>query len=381
MAYDVAIIGAGMAGAGLAATLAPHVSVVILEAEDQPGYHATGRSAAFWSETYGGPHVQPLSSASGPFLRQPPSSFSEQGFLRDRGALTIGRRDDDNAISAFVSSFAGSDVDLSCIAAEDIGCRIPGIRPEWCRGVWEPSTADIEVGRLHAAYLRSARQHGADVLVRRRISKLSRAATGWEIEWAGGSVRAQYVVNAAGAWVDDIAKLAGVQPLGIQPYRRTIVQLEVDAEVPADLPLVVDINERFYFKREGRNRLWLSPHDEAPSEPCDAAPEEIDIATAIDRFECVVNWPVVRVERSWAGLRSFAPDRIPVFGPDPAEPSFFWCAGQGGFGIQTAPAISEILAAAMLSRPLGPGFDAIDADLYSPSRDALRTSSGLHNLS
>lgn len=371
MAYQVAIIGAGIAGASLAAELAPHMSVVLLEAEDMPGFHATGRSAAFWSETYGGPLVQPLSSASGQFLESPPADFSDRGFLHRRGALTIGTREDDGAISAFIRAFDGSGVELERLAGAKVGTHAPGLRAPWDQGVWEPSTADIDVAALHAAYLAKARRHGATIAVRNRVSALTRATGLWTVA-AGDQWAAHIVVNAAGAWADEVARMAGAAPLGIQPYRRTMVQLQVDADVPATLPLVVDINERFYFKPDGPNRIWLSPHDESPSLACNAAPEELDVATAIDRFEQVMSWPVVRVQRSWAGLRSFAPDRLPVFGADPDVPGFVWCAGQGGFGIQTAPAVAQLLAAQILSKSPGEDLSGIDASAYAPGRTALK---------
>ena len=375
MAYDVAIIGAGIAGASLAAALSAHMSVIVLEAEDQPGYHTTGRSAAFWSVTYGGPVVQPLSSASGPFLANPPKSFSEAGFLLRRGALMIGRAQDEAKIANFVSAFEGSGVALERLEADALQAHMPGARAAWDRAVWEPSTTDIDVARLHAAYLRQARQSGAVLATNQRVQAIAHSQQGWTLSCSSEEILANRIINAAGAWADDIARLADVEPVGVTPYRRTMVQLEVAADVPASLPLVVDINEQFYFKPEGTNRIWLSPHDETPSPPCDAAPEEFDVALAIARFEEVMDWPVVRVERTWAGLRSFAPDRLPVFGTDPQGGGFFWCAGQGGFGIQTAPAIAALLAAEILGRPPGADFDGIDPTAFAPGRSGLNVSS------
>lgn len=372
MAYDVAIIGAGIAGASLAAALSAHMSVIVLEAEDQPGYHTTGRSAAFWSVTYGGPVVQPLSSASGPFLDSPPKSFSEAGFLLRRGALMIGRAQDQAKISSFLSAFEGSGVVLDRLAADAVQARMPGGRAAWDRAVWEPSTTDIDVARLHAAYLRQARQSGAILATNQRVQAIARNSRGWILSCSSDEIEASRIINAAGAWADDVARLAGVEPVGVTPYRRTMVQLEVAAQVPADLPLVVDINEQFYFKPDGQNRIWLSPHDETPSPPCDAAPEEIDVALAIARFEEVMDWPVVRVERAWAGLRSFAPDRLPVFGADQGGGGFFWCAGQGGFGIQTAPAIADLLVAEILGQPPGDAYAPINPTAFAPGRESLR---------
>jgi D-arginine dehydrogenase len=179
---------------------------------------------------------------------------------------------------------------------------------------------------------------------------------------------APILVNAAGAWADGVAQLSGVQPLGIAPKRRTMVQLRIGRSGLKDLPLVDDAAGTFYFKGEGDRSVWLSPHDEIATDPCDAAPEEIDVATAIDRFEQVVDWPVERIERSWAGLRSFAPDRLPVYGFDAHAPGFFWCAGQGGFGIQTAPAAAWLGAAVLLGEAPQSSIARIDPATFAPAR-------------
>jgi D-arginine dehydrogenase len=348
----IAVIGAGIAGASLAAELAPHAELVLLEAEDLAGYHSTGRSAAFWSESYGGPLVQPLTSASGPLLRD---------FLTPRGALHIAGADGAGALDSLEEEFAGSAVSLERV---DPSGRIPGLRPGWTEALWEPSCADIDVAGLHSAFLAAARRNGARLVTGARVERIA----GRRIETKAGSFDADLVVNAAGAWADDVARLAGIDPLGIRPYRRTIAQLRIDPPAPADLPLVIDSLERFYFKPEAGGRLWLSPHDETPCEPCDAAAEEYDVALAIDRLEQAVDWRVERVERSWAGLRSFAPDRLPVYGYAPGRSDFFWFAGQGGFGIQTAPAAAKLAAALLLGTAPDPAVAAIDPAPYSPER-------------
>ena len=178
---------------------------------------------------------------------------------------------------------------------------------------------------------------------------------------------AQTLVNAAGAWADEVARMSGVKPKGVQPYRRTVAQLRVDPAPPPDMPLCLDISGKFYFKPES-GKLWLSPHDETPCEACDAAPEEIDIAIAIDRLQSASDWKIEAVERKWAGLRSFSPDRLPIYGRDPADPEFFWFAGQGGFGIQTSPAAARLGAQLMLERPADDMTGMLQPDLYSPSR-------------
>ena len=367
---DVLIVGAGIAGASLAAALAPHRAVLMIEGEDMPGYHATGRSAAFWQESYGGVGVQPLTAASFDALAYPDPDFSDRSFLLPRTALTIGRRDEAAAVDAFVAEFGAQGVEVSRLSPADLAARVDGLRPEWSEGAYEPSCRDIDVGGLHAAYLRAARRAGARLAVRTPLVSARRTAGGWTVETGQGTLRASVILNAAGAWADQIAAACGATPVGIQPYRRTLAQVRLGVPTPAALPLIGHIGGGFYFKGEGEGRIWLSPHDETPSDPCDAAPEEIDVALAIDRLQSVVDWPVAAVERKWAGLRSFAPDRLPVFGPDPAVPDFFWCAGQGGFGIQTAPSIAA-LAAAQLGAPAPPGaIAAIDPTVYAPSRFA-----------
>jgi len=352
---DIAIVGAGMAGASLAAEVAGRASVLLLEAEDQPGYHSTGRSAAFWSESYGGPSIQPLTTASGPFLE-------EHGFLSPRGALHIADAGGEAALAELEAEFDGL-VPFERVDRAGLKARLPGLRGGWTVGLVEPSCADIDVAGLHAFYLARARRDGVRLATGAEVEGLSRDGSGWAIATRAGRFRARIVANAAGAWADRVAAMAGAPPVGLQPYRRTLSQLRVDPPAPAGLPLVIDALGRFYFKPESGGRLWLSPHDETACDPCDCAPEELDVAVAIDRLEGVVDWKVERVERSWAGLRSFAPDRRPVYGFDPAVPGFFWCAGQGGFGIQTAPAAAKLAAALLLG-----GDPEIDPRPYSPER-------------
>ena len=354
------IVGGGIAGASLAAELAPHRPVLLVEAESQCGVHATGRSAAFWLESYGGATVAQLTTASRAFLEKPPATFSEQGFLRSRGDLHITRDELPELPPG---------VETRIVERAELERMVPGIRPEWRRSLFEPGCADIDVAALHAAYLRQFRRAGGEVRTDIRFHSAVRRNEDWDVKFEDGStVSASTIVNAAGAWADDVAAAANVPPLSIRPKRRTMVQLRVGRSGLRDLPLVDDAAGTFYFKGEGDRTIWLSPHDEIDSDPCDAAPEEIDVAVAIDRFERVVDWPVEAVERRWAGLRSFAPDRLPVYGFDPAAPGFFWCAGQGGFGIQTAPAAAKMAAALLLGTEPGQSVAHIDPAPFSPAR-------------
>ncbi|WP_156842007.1 NAD(P)/FAD-dependent oxidoreductase [Novosphingobium aquimarinum] len=354
---DIAVVGAGMAGASLAAAIGSRARVVMLEAEDHPGYHTTGRSAAFWTESYGGPGIQPLTTASGPMLHA-------LGMLTQRAALTIGTDAQSDAIDAFAARFAALGVEVKVLEREGLLQSVPGLRATWTRGVLEPSCCDIDVAALHQHYLAAAGKAGTELRCRARLTRAEREGSGWRLGLADGTeLTCDILVDAAGAWADPVAELAGVRPLGITPFRRTVVQLDVEPATTADLPLVLDIAETFYFKPDA-GRLWLSPHDETPSPPCDAAPEEIDVALAIERLGDVVDWRIRRLDRRWAGLRSFAPDRLPVYGFDPRQPRFFWCAGQGGFGIQTAPAAAD-LAARLL---LGDAPGEVDPGPYLPIR-------------
>ena len=357
---DVLIVGGGIAGASLGAEIAGTVRVALVEGEPQCGLHATGRSAAFWLESYGGPLVAPLAAASHDFLGSPPGDFFERGFLRPRGALHISRE-------GWPDIPPG--VEVRVVERAELEAMVPGIRPQWRNAMLEPGCADIDVAALHAAYLRQLRRRGGTVMTGARLQSARRSGGRGVVELDDGeTVAAATLVNAAGAWADEVARRCGVEPLGIAPKRRTMVQLAVGRKGLRQMPLVGDVEGTFYFKGESDSSVWLSPHDEIDTDPCDAAPEEIDVAIAIDRFEQVVDWPVVRLERSWAGLRTFAPDRVPVFGFDAREPGFFWCAGQGGFGIQTAPAAAKLAGALLLGRAPDAMAASIDPHAFAPAR-------------
>ncbi|NVE94742.1 NAD(P)/FAD-dependent oxidoreductase [Altererythrobacter lutimaris] len=360
--FDIAIIGAGMAGASLAAELAEHGArnIVLLEAESHPGFHSTGRSAAFWEECYGGPEIVPLTLASGSYLR-------DGGFLTPRGALYLAREEDEPKIAAHFERFGNSGAQFERIDRTQLVEKLHGLRSHWDRAIWQSRCADIDVAGLHQHYLGIAKRQGVTLQCHARVAHLNKTDA-WQIGLANGeTLTADRIVNAAGAWADQIAQLAGAQPLGIQPLRRTVVQLRIDPAPRADMPLCLDISGDFYFKPEN-GRLWLSPHDETPSDALDAAPEEIDVAIAIDRLESVAYWNVEAVERKWAGLRSFAPDRKPVYGYDPKLSEFFWFAGQGGYGIQTAPAAARLGAQLFLQRPADAMTAAIEPANYAAAR-------------
>ena len=365
--FDVAIVGAGMAGASIAAEIAPHARVLLLEAEAQPGYHATGRSAAFWMESYGGPAVQPLTTASRAFLEEPPKEWGSTSLLSALGCLHVADESSVDALDALAERFAGIQIDLEPVGRSQIEARLPGLRPGWKMALAEPGCVAIDVARLHAGYLAAARRAGATILSNAGLREAMRTGGIWRLATNSGDFEADILVDAAGAWADPVARRAGVAPLGIVPYRRTMVQVRVAPPPSAGMPLVIDAAERFYFKPEN-GRLWLSPHDETPAEAGDAAPDEIDVARAIASLGSIVDWRVEAVERRWAGLRSFAPDRIPVYGFDRFTPGFFWFAGQGGFGIQTAPAAAKLAAGLLLKRSPDAAVRHIEAERFSPAR-------------
>ena len=358
--FDVIIVGGGIAGASLGAEIAHKRRTLIVEAEDRCGYHTTGRSAAFWLAHYGGPEVMPLTLESGPLLEQGWPT-GERSWLRRRGAITIAHEYMELREALAANS---RHAPLAEIKREELHDRIPGLREGWDHGVWDPSCADIDVGGLHQACLAHFRRNGGKILCSAALNSARRRGDRWVVEAGSERLTASVLVNAAGAWADEVAGRCGARPLRVRPYRRTITQLRIGRSGLKDLPLINDALERFYFKGEGDNRVWVSPHDETASDPCDAAPEELDVATAIDRFESVVDWPVEAVERSWAGLRSFAPDRLPLFGFD-STPGFFWCAGQGGFGIQTSPAAARLCAALVLGEEAEP---SISPTAFLPTR-------------
>ena len=362
--FDIVIVGAGMAGASLAAltvtralALDRQPSVLMIESEDQPGYHTTGRSAAFWVESYGGPAVQPLTKASaGP--------LAAMGALTRRTALTIGQEGQLSELEAFATTYGALGVDVTLLTRAEIAQKVPGLRGEWSAGVLEPSCCDIDVARVHQSYLAQAQRGGAALWCRAALRAARRTHDGWQLKLADGrEVAAGVLVNAAGAWADGVAQMAGVAGLGITPLRRTMAQIAIAPQAADDLPLVLDIGGTFYFKPE-HGRLWLSPHDETPSAPCDAAADKADVALALARLAAAVDWQVTAVERRWAGLRSFAPDRLPVYGFDGGDSAFFWFAGQGGFGIQTAPAAAELGARLLLGEAAG----EVDPQPYLPAR-------------
>jgi D-arginine dehydrogenase len=367
---DVAIIGAGIAGASVAAVLAESLSVVVVECEAFPGMHSTGRSAALFSEIYGGEAVRALSRASRDFLHAPPDGFAAAPLTRPRGALHIASEAQLAALDAFC---ALPDIAPAIARKTARECRAlcPILREDQvAAGALEAASADVDVDALHQGYLRLLKTRGGTLLVDAEVLAVSREGAGWCMTAGETEIEAPIVVNAAGAWADEVAVLAGVRPIGLQPRRRTALIVDAPEDADSDAwPMVIDIDEQFYFRPDA-GALLLSPADETPSPPCDAQPDEWDIAVAIDRVTTATTLDVRRVRRSWAGLRSFAPDRAPVVGFAPAASGFFWLAGQGGYGIQTAPAMAALAAALVAGAPVPATLTdfGVDAEALRPGR-------------
>ncbi|HLW23644.1 MAG TPA: FAD-binding oxidoreductase [Steroidobacteraceae bacterium] len=369
-AVDAVVIGAGMAGASVAAHLAEHRRVVLVEAEERAGYHSTGRSAALFTEIYGNEAIRALTRASRAFLSTPPPGFTAGSLLRPRGCLFIATPAQLELLERFA---ALPDVAPAThpISREEAERRCPVLRPGYvAAALFEPDSADIDVQALHQGYLRLFRARGGELLTAAPVNGLDRVAGGWSVRAGGESLRTPLLVNAAGAWADEIAARAGVAPLGLTPMRRTALLIEPPPGIAvADWPFVNDIEELFYFKPEA-GLLFISPADETPVAPGDAQPEEWDVAVAVERIENATTLHIERLKARWAGLRTFAPDRSPVVGFAPDAPGFFWLAGQGGYGIQTAPALSRLAAALALENPVPPDLLAggLRIDLLAPGR-------------
>jgi D-arginine dehydrogenase len=358
---DVLIVGAGIAGSAVAFELAGHCDVILLEREGQPGYHSTGRSAAMLSTTYGASAVRALARASYKFLAEPPPGFAETALLSSRGMLHLAR-EDQLATLAAARSAAVRRLDRAAV------CELmPLLDPAYVAGgLLEPDAMAIDVAALHQGYLRGVRRQGR-LVTDAEVTAVARTAEGWQIESTRGGFRAGVLVDAAGAWADRLAGLAGIAPIGLVPKRRTAILIETPDDLdPSSWPMVIDIDERFYIKPEGK-MLLVSPADETPVAPGDAQPEEIDVAYAAARFEEVTGRTVRRIAHRWAGLRSFVADHLPVVGPDPDAPDFVWLAGQGGAGIMTAPALARIAAAHIIAGP-----PPLDLDLDPASLGAAR---------
>lgn len=350
--YDIAVIGAGIAGSSVAAELAAHASVVLIEKEQQPGYHSTGRSAAMYIPSYGPPMIQSLTQASGDFFRATPSEFCATPLLQPRAEMLIAREDQLHAIDTFMQNHT-VDESITAIDAKEVLKRCPLLKKNYAAaGIIDTSGCDIDVNALHQGYLAKFKRHGGRVKLNSPVSELRYASGIWTIVTPADTFTAGIVVNAAGAWADELGRMAGAEQIGLIPKRRTAMIINTPLEIDiASMPLVADIDEAFYIKPDA-GRLLLSPANADPMPPCDAQPEEMDIAICIQEIEKPFAFEVGTIVRKWAGLRSFVSDQEPVAGFSDAVDNFFWLAGQGGYGIQSSPGLSRYAATLILGNSL-----------------------------
>ena len=368
---DFLIIGAGIGGTSCAHWLAPRHSVIVLEMEEQPGYHTTGRSVAVYTEAYGPRVIRALAIGGGDFFRNPPASFTDVPLARPHGFLFIAREDQRAFLSAALEAVRPLSPDIHEVSVDEALGLVPVLRPDYlAAALLDPNTMALDVDAIHQGYMRGLRRAGAEIVTRAQAEAFERRGGKWHVRTPAGDFAAPVVINAAGAWADVVAERAGARTVGLQPKRRTVIAFPLPEGVDGhSWPVTVDTEEEFYFKIDAGVVLG-SPADETPVPPQDAQPEEIDVAITVDRIERATTMKVSRIIRRWAGLRSFVPDGVPVLGYDPDLEGFFWCAGQGGYGIETSNGMGRSAAALATGDSLPEDLRALDvkeADL-NPAR-------------
>lgn len=358
---DIIVIGAGMAGCSAAATLADNAQIIVLEQEQQPGYHATGRSAATLAPYYGPKVIQQLTALSAPYLSSPPESVSNTPFTSARGEMIlVGKSDTGNTDADTASTEALVEENLAHglqkLSIEEARQMVALLKPDSiARVLYTDNLLSIDVDALHQSYMKTIRNAGGEIICDSQVTQLEYIDGNWNITCAktDSVYRAPVIINAAGAWADEVAKLAGLPATGLQPKRRSAAlvpfpdlpdapsQPPTSQPLAATWPMLLDIHERFYSIPFGSG-LMISPADETPVAAHDAWPEDIDLARGIDQFQQLIDYDIQTVSHRWAGLRTFVADGEPIVGYDPLATGFFWLAGQGGYGIQTAPAMSML---------------------------------------
>lgn len=350
--YDVIVIGAGIVGATISAGLGATHKVALVEAEEQAGYHTTGRSAAIWIRNYGPPDVRLLTGLSRDFFLDPPEDIGTDHLAVPRPIIYLAPPEETQALDTLI----GQKLGITEMPLAEVKARVPALIEGYAvRAGLEPDSFDMDVAGLHQFFLRRARKAGGQLLLRNRAGRIARKNGAWEVETSGGHViTAPLVVNAAGAWGDEVGKIAGLEPLGLVPCRRTAAIIDAGPFDVEHWPMVQSAGHFWYVRTEARTKLMVTPCDETPMPPHDVQPDELDVAIGIDRMQQALNIEVRRVEHSWAGLRTFAPDRSLAFGWENSVPGFFWCVGQGGYGIQTAPAAGALVTAMIKGEDPGP---------------------------
>ena len=357
MTTDILIIGGGIAGLSAAATLAPHASVTLLEAEDALGYHASGRSAAMFLKDYGNDVVRALNYASAEH-----HETADGGFLSQRGMMLVARADQRDDFAAEFTAFGMDEISIA-----EATTHVPILNPKTCAyAAYRPDAHDLDADRLLQTYTKDARRAGATIHTESPVTEIVKSGAVWHVTAGGQTHKATTLINAAGAWVDEIAILAGITPLGFQPYRRSMARVPAPGGHDVSTwPFLDGVNESWYAKPDA-GKWIISPSDEDPMNAHDAWADDMVLAEGLARYEEMVTEPVTRLETSWAGLRTFAPDRALVIGRDMAEPSFFWLGGQGGYGFQTAPAASRLVADLLTDQTPELAADIVSA--LSPAR-------------
>jgi D-arginine dehydrogenase len=373
--WDFIVIGGGIAGISAAAELARSGRVLLLEREERLAYHTTGRSAAFFTVNYGNDIIRGLTAASGPFLSEPPEGFTEAPLMSPHPVITIARSNQDAAFAANLTEATASPCSIVEIDPAEAEAMIGVMAPGYiARAHIEPDAQAMDVDLIHGGFRRQLGTRGGEITCKAEVLGLARQDGVWQVETSAGTFQAPVVVNAAGAWADVVAGLAGAKPVGLQPKRRTVILFaQPDGIDMSACPLVIDCEELFYFKPDA-GMVLASPADETDSPPCDAQPEELDIARVVQSIETATTLRVRRVEHKWAGLRSFVSDRTLVVGPDPEVDGFIWLAGQGGYGIMTSPAVSRAAAALATGNAWPADIAAYDIrpEQLSPARPGLR---------
>jgi len=373
-AADIVIVGGGIAGAGAAYEVAAFASVILLERESHCGYHSTGRSAASFTENYGGAIGRRLAIASRTFLQSPPAGFCDHPLLTARGMITIARADQLELLEQRLESARTLVSTITPIDVAAAIARVPILRRDYLAGAFiEPHSKELDVHGLHQGFLRAAKARGARIVVDADVRTIERRGERWCITTPVGTYRAPMLINAAGAWADAIAESAGVRPLGLVPKRRTAFNIPAPANMDVGAwPMINDVAEEFYFKPDA-GQLFVSPADATPSAPVDAYPDDFDVAAGVERLERATTLNVQRVSRAWAGLRTFAADSLPVVGADGSVDGFFWLAGQGGYGIKTSPSLSRACASLIRDRPLPEDLIQLGISASDLSPNRLRT--------
>lgn len=375
---DVAVVGAGMAGASLGYQLSQDgVSAVVLEGESQPGYHATGRSAAMFMETYGTPHTRALTRASRAFFLNPPPGFTEHPILSPRGVLYVAQPGQEALLDAAVAAYARESITVERLTPAQALALVPCLKPDQLIGaILDRDAADMDVHALHQGYLKGMRAAGVSLHCHSAVQSARRQDDVWLLALSSGQVvRARTIVNAAGAWADAVADVCGVRPLGIQPKRRSAFLFEPPQGMDIRAwPTVLGVDESYYFKPDA-GLLLGSPANADPVPPHDVVAEELDVATGIHRITEATTLEIRRPRHVWAGLRSFAPDNEFVIGWDADAAGFFWLAGQGGYGIQTAAGAAALASALLQRRPVPSSLTALGVSpaVVEPSRLRRRT--------